>query len=103
MSWNHYNNNGPRTTNHVDGWHHKINNLLRHSHPNIYTLIDIIRKEKAVNEVKLFQHANGGKQRPRKRIYRELEVQHGKLKQKLTTGVLNIIDYADAASHLVKL
>lgn len=103
LSWNHYDNNGPRTTNHVEGWHHKINNLLYHSHPNLYTLIDIIRKEQATNEVKLIQHANGGKQRPRKRLYREIDQRLGTLKQRLTDGEIDIIRYADAASYLIKL
>ena len=54
---NHYDNDGPRTTNHVEGWHHK-NNQLRHCHPNIYTLIDLVQKEQAANEGKLSHHAH---------------------------------------------
>lgn len=102
-SWNHYENDGPRTTNHVEGWHHKINNQLRHCHPNIYTLIDLVQKEQAANEAKLFQHANGGKQRPRKRVYREREQMLIRLKHQLRTGDMDIMTYVDAASHLVKL
>ena len=65
--WNHYDNHGPRTTNHIEGWHHKINNLVSRSHPNIYSLIDIIKKEQSMNEIKMLQFSNGGRQNPRKR------------------------------------
>ena len=101
--WNHFDNAGPRTTNHVEGWHHKINTLLKHSHPNIYVILELFRKEQATNEVKIIQHANGGKQRPRKRVYRRLDHNLGMLKHRLTIGEINVIEYADAASFFVKL
>ncbi|MBM5152103.1 hypothetical protein J7907_24405 [Vibrio parahaemolyticus] len=34
--WNHFRAEGPRTTNHLEGWHNKIKKKVRHAHPNIY-------------------------------------------------------------------
>ena len=33
--WNHYLIQGPRTTNHLEGWHSKIKKQIQHAHPNI--------------------------------------------------------------------
>ncbi|XP_052794562.1 uncharacterized protein LOC128227768 [Mya arenaria] len=103
QAWNHFNNDGPWTTNHVEGWQHKINNQLKHCHPNIYTLLDIIKKEQAANQAKIFQHANGGKQRQRKRVYRQLEERLARFKDQLSMGDMDTMSYVDAVSHLVKL
>ena len=101
-AWNHYDNDGPRTTNHVEGWHHNIYNQLRHCHPSIYTLVDKDHTEPAANEARLFQHANGAKQLLRKRVHCELEQRLIRLKHQLRTGEMDTITYVDAASYLVK-
>lgn len=101
--WNHYDNDGPRTTNHVEGWHNKVNGLLTHPHPNVYKVMELFRKEQAVNEVRLLQYAKGGKRRPKKRLYRVIEERLGHLKQRLESGEVDVMEYADAASHLIKL
>ncbi len=33
--WNYHEVEGPRTNNHIEGWHNKINRLAHKSHPNI--------------------------------------------------------------------
>ena len=33
--WNHFGNGNHRTNNHLEGWHHKINQVAKKSHPNI--------------------------------------------------------------------
>ncbi|CAC5384406.1 unnamed protein product [Mytilus coruscus] len=38
--WNHYYTEGPRTTNHLEGWHIKIKKRLQHVNPNMYEIID---------------------------------------------------------------
>ena len=44
--WNHYATEGPRTTNHLKGWHGKLKNLVKAPHPNIYRLIQLLKHEK---------------------------------------------------------
>ena len=38
---------GPRTNNHVEGWHNKLNSFLGKRHPNIYQLMEFIKNEQA--------------------------------------------------------
>jgi hypothetical protein len=33
--WNHYQTEGPHTTNHLEGWDNKIKKKVHHAHPNI--------------------------------------------------------------------
>ena len=102
-SWNHFDTEGPRTTNHVEGWHHKINNALTHPDPNIYTIVSVFQNEQALNEAKHMQYSNGGKQAPRKRVYRELDNNLTKLKEKLVNCEIDLMHYTDSVSYLVKL
>jgi hypothetical protein len=39
--WNHYQTEGPRTTNHLEGWHSKLKKHLQHPHHNIFNLIKL--------------------------------------------------------------
>ncbi|XP_056011504.1 uncharacterized protein LOC130051982 [Ostrea edulis] len=48
-NWNHFDNDGPRTTNAVEGWHNKLNRMCRYPHPNIYVSIQLIQKEQTAN------------------------------------------------------
>ena len=50
---------GPKTNNHVEGWHKKINHAAGKTHPNIFELVDLFRTEQANTEVSLAQLAGG--------------------------------------------
>jgi len=101
--WNHYDNEGPRTTNSVEGWHSRLNKLCKKPHPNIYAITDILKKEQATNEAKMIQMAAGGKPRSKKRKYRLLDSRIQELKNRLQNELINVLDYADAASHIIHL
>ncbi|XP_062584465.1 uncharacterized protein LOC134246160 [Saccostrea cucullata] len=96
-------NEGPRTTNAVEGWHHKFNRMCRRPHPNLFMFVQLIQKEQAANEAKMIQLAAGGVIRPKKRKYRQLDRRIQDLKTRLRQGDIQIMDYADAASHLLHL
>ena len=38
--WNYYDFNGPRTTNGLKGWHHRLNSNIDASNPNVYVVIE---------------------------------------------------------------
>jgi hypothetical protein len=59
--WNHFDTDGPRTTNHLEGWHHKLKNHVAHPHPNIFYLINLLKEQQASTEIKLIQYSAGGK------------------------------------------
>ena len=102
-TWNHYDTEGPRTNNHLEGWHNKLKKRVGVAHPNIYKVIDEFKKEQAANEVKMEQYAAGGQRRKRTKKYREVEERLQRLKNDLTTGTKTYIEYGDAASYILKL
>lgn len=58
--WNHFDHDGPRTTNAVEGWHNKFNRMCRRAHPNIFVFLELLQKEQAANEAKIIQITAGG-------------------------------------------
>ena len=55
-----YDEDSPRTNNHVEGWH-KINKIAGKSPPpNIYEVVKLFKTEEAATEVTLRQLEDGG-------------------------------------------
>lgn len=100
MLWNHYETNGPRTTNHVEGWHRKLSMQIPCSNPNIFSAIDFIKIEQAYVEVTVQQLLSGGSLQPRKRKYRNLDNALLSYKRDLETGEKTIMEFLDCVSHL---
>jgi hypothetical protein len=55
--WNHYQTEGPRTTNYLEGWHNKIKKKVHHAHPDIYQIIEVLENTEAVTECTIIQYA----------------------------------------------
>lgn len=53
---------GPRTNNHAEGWHLKVQNLklAGKAHPNLYEAVTSFQSEQAATEVNIMQLAAGG-------------------------------------------
>lgn len=100
---NHFDNTGPRTNNILEGWHSKINKQLNAAHPNIYRLISLLQCIQANNEADIIQTAAGAKHRPQEVRYRRIDQRLTQLKNRLIDGDIDIMDYLDAASHLLHL
>jgi hypothetical protein len=58
--WNHFNTEGPRTTNHIEACHGKVKKKVQHCHPNIYTIIQAFKDIQASNEIHRLQLQAGG-------------------------------------------
>ncbi|KAJ8304337.1 hypothetical protein KUTeg_017920 [Tegillarca granosa] len=58
--WSHFENEGPRTTNHLEGWHNKLKKQVRCAHPNIFNLLKFLKQIQAANEVTMIQYAAVG-------------------------------------------
>lgn len=67
--WNYYNFKGPRTTNGLEGWHHRLNSNIATSTPNIYVVIDKLRKDYAFNMATVKQADNRASKAPRNKRY----------------------------------
>ena len=46
--WNHSETFGPRTNNHIEGFHSKFNRCVGHPKPNIFNLIKLMKRYEAV-------------------------------------------------------
>ncbi|XP_071177801.1 uncharacterized protein [Mytilus edulis] len=101
--WNHFSNEGPRTNNHLEGWHSKLKKHVNHAHPNIYILIEILKKTQVNTEANQIQVAAGGTQRPTSLKYRNINIRLATLKERFLQGELAVQDYADQATFLLHM
>ncbi|XP_046558957.1 uncharacterized protein LOC124267998 [Haliotis rubra] len=102
-AWNHYQNTGPRTNNHLEGWHGRLKKIISKAHPNVFEMLSFLRKEQKLNEIKLVQYAAGRKPPPKRRKYIHVKSRLETLKQELRDGAMSVMVYAYAVSHLMKL
>ncbi len=68
--WNYYKVDGPRTNNHVEGWHSRLKKVVGKAHPNIYELVEVIKSEDSIAAMKIGQLTAGATQAPRRRKIR---------------------------------
>ncbi|XP_067676243.1 uncharacterized protein [Haliotis asinina] len=45
--WNHFGNDGHRTNNNLEGFHHKINRVAAKKHPNIYEVVGLLKSPRS--------------------------------------------------------
>lgn len=102
-SWNHFDTDGHRTTNHLEGWHHKLNRLTMKAHPNVFELIAVLQTEQAANEVKILQLEGGSAPVAKRRKYRNIDQRLTTLKDRFLRGDITVLKYADSASHLLAI
>ena len=98
FGWCVYSTEGPRTNNHVEGWHNKITRLAGKSHPNIYELVDLFKTEQAATEVTLRQLEAGGVLAPTRKAYRTKEIRLKTTQQKFTNDEYSLEQYITAVS-----
>ena len=65
--------------------------------------IQTLQKEQAANEAKFIQRDAGGIVRQKKRKYRQLDHRIQLLKERLRQNAIGVMEYADAASHILHL
>ena len=44
--WNYFAYSGPRTNNHLEGWHNRLKRIARKAHPNLYEVLELFQKNK---------------------------------------------------------
>jgi len=62
-------NDGQRTNNQTEGWNHRFSKLVNRSHPSIWLLIEKMRLELGVDEVKIGQRDIGQPLAKKKKMY----------------------------------
>jgi hypothetical protein len=101
--WCRYGVKGPRTNNHLEGWHLSMKTKIRIHHPNLYVFIDAIKKEQKVQSVRLGQAEDGGQVNfVRQKVVRCDE----KIKKRIaqyTSGERTALDFLDKVGKHLKL
>ena len=59
--WNVYNTDGPRTNNHLEGWHNRLKRVVGKPHTNIFECVEIFQREQMATELLLMQLSTGAK------------------------------------------
>ena len=98
-SWNYFDHPGPRTNNHVEGWHSRMNKVVGKPHPNIYELVDVIKREEATTRMKLQLYETGAALPPRRRRYEEKEKRLQALFERFNAGATTLDDYLEAVKY----
>jgi hypothetical protein len=93
---------GPRATNHIEGWHKKLNDQAGRAHPNIFKFVEIIKKiqqETTISQRELEHRVPAVR---RRKAYTRVDEQILRLKNRLMANDINAHDYICAVSHLLK-
>ena len=68
-------------------------------HPNIFELVDVMRREQATTEMKLEQYATGATQLPRKRRYIQRDENIRTLFEHFQNGEASLAEYVASVRH----
>ncbi|XP_064466973.1 uncharacterized protein LOC135378057 [Ornithodoros turicata] len=101
--WNHNGNRGPRTNNHLEAWHRKINARVNKAHPNIYSFVDLIKKDEALNSIHLLQLSHEGSLRARDRKWVHKDRKLEQLESDLNNERLTMLQFLNEAKQFCGL
>ena len=65
--WNLYETEGPQTSNHLQGWHDRLEQVVGKSHLNIFECVEVFQREQVSTEVLIQQLAAGARPPRRKK------------------------------------
>lgn len=102
--WNHWDevHRGVRTTNHLEGFHSRLNDKVSTAHPNLFHAIEVLKKEENRVSTSIIRlEAGENVAPPTKRKYRNIQQRLDRLKTRFINGFLNIEQYAQSVSHLL--
>ena len=99
--WNYYRHCGPRTNNHLEGWHNCMKRISRKAHPNLYEVLELFQREQVASEVTILQlEANGARRQKRRKVI-EREQKIKALADELANGDKDIDSYVSAIRYCV--
>ncbi|XP_071118370.1 uncharacterized protein [Haliotis cracherodii] len=101
--WNQDENTGPRSNNHLEGFHNSLKKRMPRAHPVIFQFVKELKKIETADRRSRRQIGLGGAMRPRARVDRDRDARIERLKQQLATGRRSGIQFLDAVGHFIKL
>ncbi|CAK9292349.1 unnamed protein product [Gordionus sp. m RMFG-2023] len=99
--WTRYHVDGPRTNNHLEGFHHALKRKTSSAHPNVYVLKKILIENQNSNDIKLLQIHNGSIVRRANLTYERLNHKIDNLTSMYDRVILNLFSFLDNISFLV--
>ncbi len=102
--WNHFDNTGPRTNNHVEGFNYKLGEYIDCDHPNIFSLIETFKSLEMSCVLNYLQRKNGHSSQSKRRkidIMRDERISN--LKFSLNNNHISILDYFRSLRNLYSL
>ena len=77
----------------------KAEKVVGKSHPNIYEIIDVFKREEASTKMKMQMLEAGTQQAPRRRRVRQKERQIQNLFAQFNSGAMSLNDYLEAMKY----
>ena len=77
----------------------KLKKVVGNPHPNVFELIEVIKKEEATPRMKMSLYESGAKEPPRRRKVRERERRIQTLFQRFNGGNISIDLYLESFKH----
>ncbi|XP_046339071.2 uncharacterized protein LOC124120313 [Haliotis rufescens] len=99
--WNHFGNQGRRTNNNLEGWHHHLNKSAQKTHPNIFEVVNLLKREQSLTEVRVEQLGAHPRAPARERKYRVIDSRLRALKEDLLNQLTTTMDYTDDVADLL--
>ena len=94
--WNHFDNRGPKTNNHVEGFNSKLINFLI-THPNIWKFIIKIKSEESNCSLRFIHHKSGSlKERGRRSSDLEKDLKILDLITQFITKNIDLLEFVTA-------
>ena len=100
--WNYYDFKSLRTNNHIEGWHHRLNNNLNNVvYPHFYLFIRAIQNDYAYNSAISSRHLATGILPPRKKLFVNRNIRLHNLEERLKQQTLTLDKYLEKVMRLI--
>src|SRR5713101_7444558 len=97
--WNHHDNFAARTTNHVEGWHNRLQRNIKITRPNIFVLITHLKNEVQYYKTQMALVRAGNPPPRLNRMYIKINTRIMKLHADLESGEASLLDFIHAVSY----
>ncbi|XP_048249919.1 uncharacterized protein LOC125378532 [Haliotis rufescens] len=98
---NHFNNDRPRTNNHLEGWHGRLKKVIGKAHPNIFELISFLGAEQQKTECNLLQYQAGQRLPPEKKKFCDIQCRIDQLKTRPIQNEVSVIFFSSSQTVLI--
>lgn len=99
--WNYFKHNGPRTNNHVEGFHNRLRKKAGKAHPNLYEVVELFAHEEAASAVHILQVQSGQPAPKRRKKYDNIDSRLDQLGLEYMLCDRTMESYLKAVGHLM--